>query len=59
MSDDNKLKCTKCGSEVLESYNYCVVCGNKLKDDENNKPTLDPYDLERPTYPEDWEILTS
>lgn len=26
------MNCSKCGSEVMESDNFCLKCGAKLKD---------------------------
>lgn len=49
---------------MSDEKKYCSKCGKKLKnnkctDCKQNEPTFDPYDLERQTYPDNWEILTS
>ena len=40
--DDNTLRCPQCGSPVLATANYCVICGIRLPDpaaaDDGDRP---------------------
>ena len=42
------MKCSKCGSEIIDNLEYCTNCGSKIKNDTENQATYTPITLINP-----------